>query len=87
MGKKHRTPGRAPEGKEDRGTQAADPQNKQARIASIVILVTFVVWMGASWIGGKIGLPVRFAFLFDFAALAAFLWALVVLVGVWRKRR
>ena len=87
MGKKNRTPRGAPEGKKDRVTQTPDPQIKQARIASIVILVTFVVWMGASWIGGKIGLPVRFAFLFDFAALAAFLWALVVLVGVWRKRR
>lgn len=68
-------------------TKPTDPPNKQARIASIVILVTFAGWMGASWIGGKIGLPVRFAFLFDFAALAAFFWALVVLVGVWRKRR
>ena len=68
-------------------TQPPDPQVKQARIASIVILVTFVGWMGASWIGGMIGLPVRYAFLFDFAALAAFFWALVVLVGVWRKRR
>lgn len=68
-------------------TKPTDPPNKQARIASIVILVTFVVWMGASWVGGRIGLPVRYAFLFDFAALAAFFWALVVLVGVWRKRR
>lgn len=68
-------------------TKPTDPPNKQARIASIVILVTFVVWMGASWIGGRIGLPVRYAFLFDFAALAAFFWALVVLFGVWRKRR
>ncbi len=67
--------------------QTPDPQVKQARIASIVILVAFVGWMAASWIGGKIGLPVRYAFLFDFAALAAFFWALVVLVGVWRKRR
>lgn len=87
MGKKDRTPRGAPEGKRDRVTQTPDPHVKQARIASIVILVTFVAWMGASWIGGKVGLPVRFAFLFDFAALAAFVWALVVLVGVWRKRR
>lgn len=87
MGKKHRTPSKAPDGKKGRVTQAADPPSRQARIASIVILVTFVVWMGASWIGGKVGLPVRYAFLFDFAALAAFFWALVVLIGVWRKRR
>lgn len=87
MGKKSRTPRGVPEEKRDRVTKPTDPQVKQARIASIVILVTFVAWMGASWIGGKIGLPVRYAFLFDFAALAAFIWALVVLVGVWRKRR
>lgn len=87
MGKKHRTPKRVAEGKRDHVTQTPDPQVRQARIASIVILVTFVVWMGASWIGGRVGLPVRYAFLFDFAALAAFFWALVVLLGVWRKRR
>ena len=65
----------------------SDPLRKQARIASIVIFVTFIVWMGVSFIGGQIGLPVRYAFLFDFAALAALFWALVVLFQVWRKRQ
>ncbi|WP_069299720.1 DUF5337 family protein [Neptunicoccus sediminis] len=64
-----------------------DPASAQIRIASIVIIVTMVIWMGASWIGGMIGLPTRFAFLFDFAALAAFFWALVVLYQAWRKRQ
>lgn len=64
---------------------AANPNVKKARVASIVILVTMVAWMGASWIGGMIGLPVRFAFLFDFAALAALFWALVVLIQVWKS--
>ena len=58
---------------------------KQTRIAAIVICATIVVWMMASWIGGLMGLPVRYAFLFDFAALAAFGWALFVLFQVWRK--
>ncbi len=58
----------------------------QARLASVVILVTMVGWLAASWIGGQIGLPVRYAFLFDFAALGAFVWALVVLFRVWRTR-
>ncbi|MBL4750816.1 MAG: DUF5337 family protein [Amylibacter sp.] len=44
-----------------------------------------VGWMGASWIGGKIGLPIRYAFLFDFAAMAALLWAMVVLFQVWKS--
>lgn len=56
-------------------------------MAAIVILVTMVVWMGASFIGGQIGLPTRFAFLFDLAAMAAFFWALVVLFQVWRARQ
>jgi hypothetical protein len=46
-----------------------------------------VVWMGGSWIGGTLGLETRYAFLFDFAALAAFLWALIVLYKAWRARQ
>ena len=68
-------------------TQAPDPYAKQARIASIVIIVAFAGWMLVSWIGGRVGLPTRYAFLFDFAAMAALFWALVVLFGVWRKRQ
>ncbi|MFC2967226.1 DUF5337 family protein [Acidimangrovimonas pyrenivorans] len=68
-----------------------DPQEKamaaQARLAAIVIAVTMVLWVGLSWIGGKLGWDPRYAFLFDFAALAAFFWALVVVWRVWRKRQ
>ncbi len=46
-----------------------------------------VAWMGASFIGGAVGLPTRYAFLFDLAALAAFIWALVNLYQAWRKRQ
>ena len=46
-----------------------------------------LLWMGAQWVGGKIGLEARYAFLFDFAALAAFFWALVVTYQIWRKRQ
>lgn len=56
----------------------------QIRIAAIVIVITMVLWMLASWFGGMAGLPLRFALLFDLAALAAFVWALVVVFGVWR---
>ena len=59
--------------------------DKQVRIASIVIFVTFPLWMGVTWLGGKIGLETRYVFLADLAALAAFFWALVVLFQVWRK--
>ena len=60
---------------------------KQSRQAAIVIFVTMFVWMGAQWVGGQMGWPPRFAFLFDLAAGAAFIWALVVLTRVWRQRR
>ncbi|MBT4999671.1 MAG: DUF5337 family protein [Tateyamaria sp.] len=45
------------------------------------------LWMGLSYIGGLIELEARFAFLFDLAALAAFLWALIVLFNAWRTRQ
>lgn len=64
-----------------------DPASAKIRIASIVIMVTMVVWMGANFVGGEIGLQARFAFLFDLAALAAFIWALVVLFQAWRLRQ
>ncbi len=64
--------------------QQTPAARKQARIASIVIAATIVLWMGANWVGGQIGLPIKYAFLFDFVAMAAFGWALIVLFGVWR---
>ena len=59
----------------------------QIRAAAVVIITTMLLWMAASFLGGRLGLPVRYAFLFDLAALAAFIWAFVVLATVWRKRR
>ena len=64
-----------------------DHKRRKAQIASIVIAITMVGWMGASWIGGQIGLQARYAFLFDFAALAALFWATVVLFQVWKAGR
>ena len=43
--------------------------------------------IGAQVVGGEMGWDTRFAFLFDFAALAAFFWALVVTYQIWRARR
>ncbi len=66
---------------------AQDRPDNQARIASIVMLVAIVGWMGVSWLGGKMEWPVRYAILADLATLAALVWALWVLFQVWRKRR
>jgi Family of unknown function (DUF5337) len=59
----------------------------QSRNVAIVLVVTMIGWMGAQWLGGQMGWDVRYAFLFDLAALAAFFWALVVTYQIWRKRR
>ncbi len=59
----------------------------QARLASIVVIIAMVGWMFVSWFGGKMGLPVRFAFLADLIALAAFAWAGIVLFRIWRARQ
>jgi hypothetical protein len=59
----------------------------QARIASIVIFVAIGLWMLGSYLGGLYGLPVKYAFLMDFAALAAMVWSMVVLFKVWRARQ
>lgn len=60
---------------------------RQARTVGIVLAGTMVLWMGAQWLGGQFGWQTRFVFLFDLAAIAAFLWALVVTYQIWRGRR
>ena len=57
------------------------------RLISIVIAATMILWMAAQWIGGAIGLPDEYVFLFDLFALAGFLWAIFVTFQLWRKRR
>lgn len=59
---------------------------RQARLVAIVMVATMMLWMAAQWLGGRFGLEARWAFLFDFAALAAFFWALVVTYQIWRAR-
>ena len=62
-------------------------QARQARLVSVVIAGTMILWMLAQVIGGHLGLPERYVFLFDLFALAGFIWALVVTWQIWRKRR
>ena len=71
---------------------SSDPdQNKtmarQARTVALVIAGTMILWMFAQWIGYKAGISTRLAFLFDLAALAGFIWAIIVTYQIWRKRR
>ncbi len=62
-------------------------QARQARLVAIVMIATFALWMAAQWAGPRLGLPNRYVFLVDFAALAAFLWAFIVTYQIWRKRQ
>jgi membrane protein implicated in regulation of membrane protease activity len=60
---------------------------RKSRHVSLVIAGSMVLWLGAQWIGGAIGLPGRFVFLFDLAALAALIYAGVNIYQIWRMRR
>ena len=60
---------------------------RQARLSAIVMIATFVLWMLLQALGGFYGWPVRLALLFDLAAMAAFIWALIVATRVWHTRR
>jgi hypothetical protein len=59
----------------------------QIRLAAVVMAATMILWMGAQLLGGQLGLPARYVFLFDLAAIAALVWALFVTYWVWKARR
>ncbi len=61
--------------------------SRQGRIVAVVIAVAMILWLAVQWAGGALGLDPRYAFLADFAALAAFAWALIVTWQIWRKGR
>ncbi len=59
----------------------------KGRHIAVVIAGSMVLWLGAQAIGGYVGLPWRYAFLFDFAALAALIYAGVNILQLRRMRR
>ncbi len=72
--------------------QPPDPEqdqhlSRQARLVAFVIAGTAVLWIGVQWLGGTLGWETRFVFLFDFAAIAAFIWAMVMTYQIWRKHQ
>jgi hypothetical protein len=60
---------------------------RQGRIAAIVVAGAMLFWLVAQWAGPQLGLAGRYALLIDFAAMAAFVWAFVVALQIWRARR
>ena len=68
----------------------SDPQKQQTRdirLVALVIAGTMLLWMGAQVVGADMGWPLKYTLLVDLAALAGFIWALVVTYQIWRKRR
>ena len=60
---------------------------RKGRTVGLVIAVTMTLWVLLQWAGPALGLPGRFALLFDFAALAALIWAVFVIYQMWQARR
>jgi hypothetical protein len=58
---------------------------REGRLAALVIAVATVLWLGAQWLGKRQGWDPSFAFLADLAAIAAYIFALVVTWRIWRR--
>ena len=69
----------------------ADPHDltdlAQGRLIALVIVGTMVGWMGFQWLGGQMGWPPKYILLGDLSAGAAFFWAMVAAVRLWRRRQ
>jgi hypothetical protein len=67
-----------------------DPQtsaSRKARLVALVIAGTMLLWLGGQRIGAELGLPPKYTLLFDLAAMAGFIWAMVVTYQIWRASR
>jgi hypothetical protein len=60
---------------------------RKGRIAGLVIAGTMTIWIALQWVDAKFDLFGRYALLFDFAAIVAFLGAMVVIYQMWQARR
>ena len=70
-------------GTSDRDAKVA----RKGRHIAVVIAVTMVLWVVIGLWAGPALLPGRYAFLFDFAALAALIYALINIYQLWRLRQ
>ena len=59
---------------------------RKGRMVALVIAGTMLLWIAVQWIAPQLGLPGRYALLFDFAALAALIWAMVNIYQMRRAR-
>jgi Family of unknown function (DUF5337) len=72
-----------PDGKRLDGTRLA----AQTRLVAYVLAGTMGLWMGGQWLGGQMGWDTRYVFLFDLAAIAGFVFAMIVTYRIWRQSR
>lgn len=69
----------------DEGTEQAIA--RKGRHIALVIAGSMLLWIVVQFIAPKIGLPGRYALLFDFMALAALIYAGVNIMQLRRMRR
>ena len=70
----------------------AGPRDNQAdmaqgRVIALVVVGAMIGWMGFQWLGGQMGWPPKFILLADLSAAAAFIWAMVAAIRIWRRRQ
>ncbi|PKP71215.1 MAG: hypothetical protein CVT82_03230 [Alphaproteobacteria bacterium HGW-Alphaproteobacteria-4] len=62
-------------------------QAGEMRMVALVIALAAVAWIAVQWLGARGGWNPRYVLLADLAAGAAFIWALVVTMRIWRRQR
>ena len=65
----------------------AAAERAQVKLVSITLVVTMGGWLLVQNIGGAYDWPLKFIFLVDLAALAGFLFALIITYRIWRRRQ
>ncbi|GGL87550.1 DUF5337 domain-containing protein [Pseudooceanicola nanhaiensis] len=72
--------------REDR-QQTERAMARKGRTVALVIAATMVIWLVGTTLVPYMGWPARFVFLFDMAAIAAFIWVFVVIWQIWQLRQ
>ena len=60
---------------------------RKGRFTALVIVCTAVLWALATLLGGQFEWANGTRALFDFLALAGFMWSLVLIFQIWNERR
>lgn len=60
---------------------------RQGRRAALVMAGSMLIWLGAQFLGGRLGWDIRLAFAFDLLAFAGLVLALWMTFQIYRERR